>query len=94
MKTSVIKAPARRLKLLDAYEKRGYSRILAPVPVLTRWFTWLEAGAFHYARLDAVQDWTQQTEDNSAAIKTIMKSANKSKLRDELKVISEKLFRT
>jgi len=89
MKKSVIKAPARRLELLDAYEKRGYARVLAPVPVLTRWCTWLEAGAFHYARLDAVQDWTEQTEDNSAAIKTITKTANKSKLKDELKVISE-----
>jgi len=89
MKSFVVKAGARRMELQQVYETFGFPKHLASIPVLTRWCTWLEAGSFHYERFEANKAWISETEENSAAIKTLTKLIQKDKLLQQLKIISD-----
>ncbi len=84
-KSVLVKAPSRREELLDCLETNGFPRKLPPVPVITRWCTWLETGSFHYLHLDAEIQWVAETEDNSAVMHKLKKIANQDSLKDELR---------
>ncbi|CAL8112038.1 unnamed protein product [Orchesella dallaii] len=77
----LIKAPSRREELLDRVEANGFSRTLPPVPVITRWCTWLEAGSFHHQHLQAETYFIKETQDNSAIIHKLKKLCGKEDLK-------------
>jgi hypothetical protein len=89
LKSALVKAPSRREELLDAFEQAGKKRVLPPVPVITRWATWLEAGKFHADNFDAEVQWILKTEDNSAAVKKLKKLVKKEKLRAQLVQVAD-----
>jgi hypothetical protein len=89
VKSALIKAPARRGELLETLQAHTRPLRLPPVPVITRWCTWLQAGEYHFNNFEAEIDWITKTEDNSAAVKTLKKICNKSKVKIELNKIQQ-----
>lgn len=84
IKSVLVKAPSRREELLDVMEAKGFTRTLPPVPVITRWCTWLEAGSFHYQHLSAETEWIEETLDNSAIMHKLKKMCCKDDLKEQL----------
>ncbi|KAJ4447852.1 hypothetical protein ANN_09860 [Periplaneta americana] len=54
VKAALAKTPARRERLLDCLKEAG-TFVLPPVPVITRWGTWLKAGKYHCTNFNAVK---------------------------------------
>lgn len=88
-KSVLVKAPSRRDELLDVFEERGHSRALPPVPVITRWCTWLEAASFHYEHFQAEAMWIEATQDNSAIMHKLKKICRKSELIGQLEKLNK-----
>ena len=89
VKSALVKAPLRRAELLDTFEQHGFARALPPVPVITRWGTWLEAGSFHYSHLEAEFAWIDGTETDSTAVKKLQELSKMEEVKQELQKISE-----
>ena len=88
VKSALIKSPGRRQELLNVLCQHGLTAKLPPVPVLTRWTTWLETGNFHYKNYAAVKEWILNTKEDSLAIKNLKTLCNKPKLVKQLEKIS------
>lgn len=88
-KSVLVKAPSRRDELLDVFEDHGHSRTLPPVPVITRWCTWLEAASFHYKHLEAEATWVEATQDNSAVMHKLKKLCRKDDVKGQLEKLDQ-----
>ncbi|KAJ4440605.1 hypothetical protein ANN_08751 [Periplaneta americana] len=53
VKAALAKTPARRERLLDFLKEAG-TFALPPVPIITRWGTWLKAGKYHCINFNAL----------------------------------------
>ena len=89
MKAALTKAPARRNELLDKFEAHGLQRKLPPVPVITRWGTWLEAGNFHFQHLNAELEFIESIENDSAAVDNLKDLGKEENLKLQLQKIAE-----
>lgn len=77
VKNALTKAPARRELLLECLEEVGLPTVLPPVPVLTRWCTWLRTVQYHKQQFSGVKVWIER-EENSAAIMELKDLLDKS----------------
>ena len=88
MKRALIKCPARKVEFLEYMEKNEGSSSLPPIPVLTRWTTWLHAASFHWAHFTTLQDWVTNTKDNSPVMVQL-----KNLFRSQSQIVAEQLER-
>ena len=72
VKAALAKTPARRERLLDCLKEAG-TFVLPPVPVITRWGTWLRAGKYHCINFNAVKHWIDLEDGEGSAAVTNLK---------------------
>ena len=89
MKAALIKAPDRRNALFDALEEFGHPAVLPPVPVLTRWATWVRAADYYWQRFDAVLAFINRAEVNSAAMRQLKEMAGNQAMAQQLERLSK-----
>jgi hAT family C-terminal dimerisation region/Protein of unknown function (DUF 659) len=91
VKKALIKAPARKAEFLEIMAKYDEKPGLPPIPVITRWTTWLHAGSFHWAHLKTIFDWIPNTTDNSPVLLKLKRllASSSQKLAEQLERINE-----
>ena len=88
MKSALTKAPARRSNLLRALKDHDCAEVLPPVPVLTRWTTWVIAANYYWENFNAVVDFIKKTVDDSAAVKKLKQMTENQDLALQLERLS------
>lgn len=89
LKASLIKSATRQQELLDKLEKCGFPRVLPPIPIHTRWTSWLKAGSHHFQKFEALRQWIDETRDDSAAVKELKSIIGNGELISQLKKIDQ-----
>lgn len=87
-KASLCKAPSRRQALKLCLQAAGKPAQLPPVPVITRWGTWLQAVSYHVTNFEEEKTWISQEREDSAAICELKNLIDSSHLSADLLKIS------
>ena len=89
MKAALTKAPARRNLLLQTLNENDRAAVLPPVPVLTRWTTWVAAADYYWNNFDAVSKFIAISASDSAAMARLKQMLDSHEMVQQLERLSK-----
>ena len=89
MKAALTKAPGRRSTLLQILSEFEYPATLPPVPILTRWATWVAAADYYWRNFDAIQEFIKRSAVDSAAVRNLQDIVQNADMVQQLERLSK-----